>query len=175
VNAAGVALQKVSKTEAEKAEAIAVHRLNGLKSGDLVTISKQDLPGTVLFPATKYRTSNTLEGNSEVSVQELETRFLVISRERFLVLRTTKGTTMGVGGQATVVLNEHLTQLLRMTFRKRDPEMVTMYFSTNGSEENYNIDEDDEDSTSVERVRRYRVSKRAELVSSLQRNMQRFK
>ena len=175
VNAAGVALQKVSKTEAEKAEAIAVHRLNGLKSGDLVTISKQDLPGTVLFPATKYRTSNTLEGNSELSVQELETRFLVISRERFLVLRTTKGTTMGVGGQATVVLNEHLTQLLRMTFRKRDPEMVTMYFSTNGSEENYNIDEDDEDSTSVERVRRYRVSKRAELVSSLQRNMQRFK
>ena len=62
-----------------------------------------------------------------------------------------------------------------MTFRKRDPEMVTMYFSTDGTEENYIIGEDDEDSTSVERIRRYRVSKRAELVSALQRNMQRFK
>jgi len=173
--AAGTALQKVSKTESEKIEAIAVHRLNGLKDGDLITISKQDLPGTVLFPATKYRATNVPVADVESPTQELEVRFLVVSRERFLVLRPMKGTTMGVGGQATVVLNEHLTQLLRMTFRKRDPEMVTMYFSADGSEDNYNAFKDDEDSTSAERIRRYRVSKRAELVSALQKNMQRFK
>jgi len=173
--AAGAALQKVSKTEAEKAEAIAIHRLNGLKVGDSITISKQDLPGTVLFPATKYRATNAPISDVESPVQELEMRFLVVSRERFLVLRTIKGTIMGVGGQALVVLNEHLTQLLRMTFRKRDPEMVTMYFSADGSEGNCSAYEDDEDSTSTESVRRYRVSKRAELVSALQKNMQRFK
>ena len=179
----------VAKTEAEKAEALAVHKLNGLQRGDVVTITKKDLPGTVLFPATKFisvagvanaatvkdgTSSETGSGNIELSVK-LVPRFLVVSRERFLVLQVAAGAPMGIGSEATVVLNEHLTQLIRVTFRKKDPEMINLFFKNDGSIVNSSIREDEEDSTDEERIRRYRVSKRAELVETLQRNMQRFK
>ena len=40
----------------------------------------------------------------------------------------------GVGSQATVKSNHHLTELLKMTFRKRDPELITLFFASPGSE-----------------------------------------
>jgi hypothetical protein len=64
---------------------------------------------------------------------------------------------IGIGSKATVKSNHHLTELLKMTFRKSDPELICLYLGPEG------------------KIRQYRVSKRKEFVESLQKNMQRFK
>ena len=46
----------VSKTEAEKAQALAMHKLAGMMKGDQLTISRESLPGALLFPAKKVKT-----------------------------------------------------------------------------------------------------------------------
>ncbi len=56
-----------------------------------------------------------------------EHRFLVVTLERFLVLDS-KG--RGVGSPAVVKSNHHLTELHKMTFRKKDPELITLHFLT---------------------------------------------
>ncbi len=52
-------------------------------------------------------------------------------------------------------------QLMKMTFKKKDPELVTLYF----------VSPDLPDG----KARQYRVSKRQEFVNALQKNMERFK
>lgn len=154
----------ISKTQAEKAQALAMHKLAGLQQGDKVTISREALPGATLFPAIKYESVN--EGNegaaspTPVSSTPSPTahRFLVITRERFLVLDSDGG---GVGSKATVEYNHHLTELTKMTFRKKDPELITLFFAGGGD--------------STDNARQYRVSKRKEFVEGLQKAMQRFK
>ena len=195
-------------TEAERALALAMHRLNGLRRGDEITIAKEHLPGAVLFPANKFTTvhveplesvlhlpassSSTEEEEVKQEQEEpepaapqvqvrLQPRFLVVSRERFLVLRvlpasSQSGTSaMSVGAKAVVTLNVHLTQLLRMAFRKRDPELVTFVFACDGTPATMDVEEDDDDSTESERVQRFRVSKKKELIEALQAKMKRFK
>ncbi len=172
---AATAVYMAPISDAEKAEALATHRLNGLKYGDAVTVSKQDLPGTVLFHAEKYRLNDTLDF-AESNVLESEPLFLVISRERFIVLQICAGSTISVGASATVVSNDHLTQLLRIAFRKRDPNLVSLHFKSDGIDLNDSgADANVQRDPNKECIRRFRVSKHAELVAVLQKNMQRFK
>lgn len=200
----------ISRTDQERAQALALHMMAGLKKGDLISISREALPGAVLFPAIKYKDSKpeaggqmkekdgsatentpntdtnmpasspsmpapasedglkcddtppldasdpTLAPNSQPTSpsQEQVHRFLVVTRERFIVLDSGGS---GIGSKATVKSNHHLTELLKMTFRKSDPELICLFLGAEG------------------KIRQYRVSKRKEFVESLQKNMQRFK
>lgn len=47
----------VSKSDAEKAQALAMHKLAGLQKGDKIVISRETLPGALLFPARKLKAS----------------------------------------------------------------------------------------------------------------------
>lgn len=89
-------------------------------------------------------------------------RFLVVTKERFLVLDSDGN---GVGSEATVKSNHHLTELLKMTFRKKDPELITIWLLNNNAD----------GSAAEPKTRQYRVSKRQLFVETLQKNMQRFK
>ena len=50
---------------------------------------------------------------------------------------------------------------MKMTFKKKDPELVTLYFVS--------------PDIPTGKARQYRVSKRQEFVTALQKNMERFK
>ena len=140
----------ISRTDAERAQALAVHRLAGLRKGDEVTISKESLPGAILFPATKEKiTENATEEVPFIVVH----RYLVVTRERFIVLDSGG---KGVGSTAKVKSNHHLTELLKITYKKKNPELVTLYLATPGAVEG------------AERTRQYRVIKRKEFVEALQ-------
>ena len=81
-------------------------------------------------------------------------RYLVITKERFIVLDS-QG--KGVGSVATVKSNHHLTELIKITFKKRDPELVTLFVANpNGG-----------DSDGLKK-HQYRVVKRKEFVETLQ-------
>jgi hypothetical protein len=138
------------KTEQERAQALAIHRMSGLKKGDQITISRAELPGAILFPCTKHKevwvvpnqklkeeanavpapaTNEDLldMGDSEDSSQKeispndhekvkqeiVVSRYLVVSRERFMVLDANGG---GVGSIATVKSNHHLTEVRNCLF-----------------------------------------------------------
>ena len=48
-------LTPVVRTESERAQALALHKMNGIRRGETLKISRDDLPGAVLFPATILR------------------------------------------------------------------------------------------------------------------------
>lgn len=110
----------VIKTEKEKEQALALHKMAGLRKGDSVTINRQELPGAILFPSIKYKEVSNKEaepcaslgadGSSSATVtKQLQLhRYLVISRERFLVLDSGGG---GVGSRAVVKSNRHLSEV----------------------------------------------------------------
>jgi hypothetical protein len=99
----------ISKTEQEKAQALAMHRLAGFHKGDSVAIARDSLPGAVLFPAVKFKVLPDAEiGPDGQPQQTLVHRFLVVTRERFMVLDSHGG---GVGSTATVKSNHHLTEV----------------------------------------------------------------
>lgn len=108
----------ITRTENERAQALAMHRMAGLKKGDQISISRAELPGAVLFPCTKSKViqvpAQSNEESSEQSSEQLEnveitvSRYLVVSRERFIVLDSKGG---GVGAPATVKSNRHLTEV----------------------------------------------------------------
>ena len=111
----------VVKTEKEKEQALALHKMAGLRKGDSVTINRQELPGAVLFPSIKYKevvSSETepsalslgVDGSSSATAtKQLQLhRYLVVSRERFLVLDSSGG---GVGSRAVVKSNRHLSEV----------------------------------------------------------------
>jgi hypothetical protein len=50
-----------------------------------------------------------------------------------------------------------------MTFRKKDPELVTLHFLNSNAE------------SGATKTKVYRVSKRKDFIDALQKNMQRFK
>lgn len=145
----------ITKSDQERAQALALHRMSGLKKGDQVTISRAELPGAILFPCTKIKeiwvsslpksaedmkhdvavdpfeigkstsqdehhedTSSpeadkkeTEEGEAgKVKKEIVVSRYLVVSRERFMVLDANGG---GVGSIATVKSNHHLTEVTR--------------------------------------------------------------
>ena len=146
----------VSKTELEKAQALAMHRLAGMQQGDTFIICKENLPGAILFPALEMHEEVTVssgtvrelgvntQGNQDTGGNQdnenesskvsgpptspsisPDHRYLVVTRERLLVLDSGG---KGVGATATVKSNNHLTELIKMTFRKRDPDLVTLFF-----------------------------------------------
>jgi len=116
----------IVKTEKEKEQALALHKMAGLRKGDLVTINRQELPGAVLFPSIKYKevsvtaapapdseagSTASLGGDisSATATKQLQLhRYLVVSRERFLVLDSSGG---GVGSRAVVKSNRHLSEV----------------------------------------------------------------
>ena len=108
----------------------------GLRKGDAITISRADLPGSKLFPSVKVKVvlqpavedidlSNlNLDADGEqsgsapvvasttpgelVKKEIYLSRFLVVSRERLIVLDAHGG---GVGSAAVVKSNHHLTEV----------------------------------------------------------------
>jgi hypothetical protein len=98
----------ISRTDLEKAYALAMHVLAGLKAGDTLPINKDTLPGATLFPCIMYRSS--VEGSEGVEAVDHvpEHRFLVVTKERFLVIDSKGG---GVGSSGIVETNKHLTDV----------------------------------------------------------------
>ena len=171
------------KTEDEKAEALVMHQvraykhtashqykhhslrtpsqLAGLKRGDKLTISKESLPGAVLFPSVVYATDAS---GAPLSNGAPSHRFLACTRERFIVMDSGGG---GTGAVATVESNHHLTELLKMTFRKRDPELITLFFV--GAAEEVG------GQAGAGATMLCRVTESKAFVSALQKRMERFK
>ena len=90
----------ISKTEQEKQRALAIHKVAGLRRGDQIVIARESLPGALLYPATKYIADAVTGVSTEGEMQdekkeELSSdngskkplhRYLVVTRERFLIL-----------------------------------------------------------------------------------------
>merc|ERR1711871_1754221 len=228
----GVSIQK---SGLEKKQALAMHRLSGIRAGDEIKISKDSLPGAVLFPAFVVRSNEVKSPESNASTSPLpatppqantnetmnstcpspssaapplevpssspaimspladlkalkkaDHRYLVVTRERFIVLDSGGD---GVGANATVCSNNHLTELIKMTFRKKDPDLVNLFFlHTSGEDEGDehkdvqgNNDEAQQEQGNQSKQNMtlkpqpFRIAKRKEFIEVLQKNMQRFK
>ena len=72
----------------------------------------------------------------------------------------------GDAGQGVVKSNHHLSELTRMTFKKSDPTIITLYFK-NGM-----VEPDQEE---VPRARVYHMEKKERLILVLRTNMKRFR
>jgi hypothetical protein len=108
----------VRRTDIERAQALSLHKMAGLRKGDQISISKEFLPGAVLFPSLKYKVKAAATTTEEVASLsaadngvEFEQihRYLVVTKERFLVLDANGG---GVGSTAMVKSNHHLTEVI---------------------------------------------------------------
>jgi hypothetical protein len=74
--------------------------------------------------------------------------------------------------------NHHLTELVKLTFRKRDPELLTLYVThdVEGAEAAEDLDAKSRGAApSAMKIKQYRLVKRNELVEMLQTYMKRFK
>ena len=153
----------VTRTEAEKAQALAIHRLSGMQKGDTIVIAKENLPGAILFPSMKEKEVRDENGEVLIAIGPDGTtpqpvtssvhRYLVITKERFIVLDSGG---QGVGSTAEVKSNHHLTELVKITFKKRNPELVTLFISDPGGR------------YGDMKKHMYRVAKRQEFVATLQ-------
>lgn len=72
----------------------------------------------------------------------------------------------GVGTTGTVNANKHLTELQKMTFKKKAPDLISLFF--------HSPLEETADAQPVYK-RLFRVSKRDLFVETLQKNMVRFR
>lgn len=105
--------KEILKAQQSKQMALANHYLSGLKVGDMITITKKDLPGAVLFPALNETEGVENRTASDEVVAEAEGipqkhRFLAVTSERFIILDAKAG---GIGSQASVEANHHLTEV----------------------------------------------------------------
>jgi hypothetical protein len=147
----------VIRSDAEKAQALAIHILAGVQKGDQVKIEKASLPGAVLFPALKDKPDKDENGlvmlntTGEPRIKAVH-RFLVVTKERFIVLDS-KG--QGVGSIGHVKSNHHLTELVKITFKKKDPDSVILFISSAGKEP---------------KPHSYKVAKRNDFITTLQVN-----
>ena len=107
-------------------------------------------------------------------VEQLLHRYIVVTKERIIVLDSGGG---GVGSVSHVKSNHHLTELVKLTFKKRDPELLTLFVAQSLP----GMPEDDDDDGALDEKQRggakpvvppkqkqYRVTKRDELVEVLQ-------
>jgi hypothetical protein len=145
----------VVRSEAEKSQALAMHLLAGVQKGDEVRIEKASLPGAVLFPALKDKVEKDEDGLVVLDTRgEPRTcpvhRFLVVTKERFIVLDS-KG--QGVGSVGHVKSNHHLTELIKITFKKKDPDGVVLFTSAPGRDP---------------KPHSYKVAKRNDFIKTLQ-------
>jgi hypothetical protein len=122
-------------TDYDRQQALVLHKLAGLQKGASIEISRDFLPGALLFPCHKYKhfrassaagaagamdVSKLLDAPDSDSLDEaghgasgseviMEVhRYLVVTKERFMVLDADGG---GVGSPATVKSNHHLTEV----------------------------------------------------------------
>lgn len=152
----------VTRSDAEKSQALAMHILAGVQKGDEVKIEKASLPGAVLFPALKDKMVKDQEGlvlldtNGEPKTSPVH-RFLVVTKERFIVLDSGG---QGVGSVGLVKSNHHLTELIKITFKKKDPDGVILFTSVPGKDL---------------KPHSYKVAKRGDFIKTLQEKMKRFK
>eukprot|EP00603_Paraphysomonas_imperforata_P008007 CAMPEP_0114431854 /NCGR_PEP_ID=MMETSP0103-20121206/10834_1 /TAXON_ID=37642 ORGANISM="Paraphysomonas imperforata, Strain PA2" /NCGR_SAMPLE_ID=MMETSP0103 /ASSEMBLY_ACC=CAM_ASM_000201 /LENGTH=1306 /DNA_ID=CAMNT_0001601471 /DNA_START=25 /DNA_END=3945 /DNA_ORIENTATION=- len=152
----------VVRSEAEKSQALAMHILAGVQKGDEVKIAKDSLPGAVLFPALKDKLDKDEDGmvlldtKGEPKTKPVH-RFLVVTKERFIVLDSGG---KGVGSVGLVKSNHHLTELIKITFKKKDPDGVILFISSPGKEP---------------KPHSYKVAKRNDFIKTLQEKMKRFK
>ena len=100
-------------------------------------------------------------------------RYLVITKERIIVLDSGGA---GVGAEATVKSNHHLTELAKLTFKKKDLESLTLFVTNNnpigtslGDDMVDSLDNKSRGSSQLTtKAKEYRVAKRDELVDVLQ-------
>merc|ERR1712139_627754 len=119
------------------------------------------------------------------ALKKVDHRYLVVTRERFIVLDSGGD---GVGAAAKVCSDNHLTELIKMTFRKKDPDLVNLFFLHMNAEDNLGVEQKDgqenSDTTQQQQQQQqtmtlkpqpFRIAKRKEFIEVLQKNMQRFK
>lgn len=97
-----------------------------------------------------------------------------MTKERIIVLDSGGG---GVGSLATVKSNHHLTELIKLTFKKKDPELLTLFVANSligmgdgDIDETDNLDQKSRGGKVPlpSKAKQYRVTKRDELVDVLQ-------
>ena len=116
-------------------------------------------------------------------------RYLVVTRERFIVFDSGGE---GVGAEAVVKSNNHLTELIKMTFKKKDPDLACLYFvnltppiaAVKEEEVKEGKDESGPSADSASpsgpgevplKMKQFRIAKRKDFIDVLQKNMMRFK
>ena len=169
------------KSDLDRELALKQHALNGLQKGQPIDISPESLPNTQLFPVYKLKKSppssslpsSPSSPSSPAVVVELP-RFIVLTPERIIVLEEEGGRAGGRAGQGRVKSNHHLTELARMTFLKKTPDVVTLYFRKGGMEDEGGREEGSPKKEDL-KGRAYRVARKEEFIGALQGRLQRFK
>lgn len=147
----GAALDGDSEGEAEEAEKGAEGEEGSLTASYLA-----------LLGATAGVTPADLEPTPDAPPVPLLPRLLVVTSDRFIVLTHAGPSTTAdvpLGSECVVTSNHHLSELVKMAFKKRDPDLVTLFLlSTEGTQS-----------------KRYRIGRKNDFVAVLQHNMLRFK
>lgn len=103
----------------------------------------------------------------------------MLTPERIIVLEEEGGRAGGKAGQGRVKSNHHLTEIARMTFLKKTPDVITLYFRMGGMKEGEGGREKVVEGGSPKKEnlkgRAYRVSEKEEFIGALQGRLQRFK
>ena len=107
-------------------------------------------------------------------------RLLVVTRERLLVLAAPLGSDDALpllGSEYVVKSNHHLSELVKIAFKKRDPDLVTLFLLSSLTEV---VEAPGGDGAPVggagqTRFMKYRIARKGDFVAVLQHNMQRFK
>ena len=60
----------IKKTDTERQQALILHKLAGLRKLDNITITKEYLPGAILFPCHKYKIMKATEDNDLINTTE---------------------------------------------------------------------------------------------------------
>ena len=120
----------LTKSAREKDAALASHKISGLGHGDVLMISRASLPDSILYHARIYTPTeeNLIECNEIINPKDENDsslhRFLCVTSDRLLVLDSGG---KGEGNIAKVDANHHLTRLEKLTFRKREPDVINIF------------------------------------------------
>ena len=109
VMASGKPLRDVDDSSSLQSDALAASTLVSLVNTNIdEKISFEDQPSTSSSPMSASSPINAQLAEEQKKKQVLVHRFLVISRERFIVLDSNG---QGIGSEATVKSNHHLTEV----------------------------------------------------------------
>lgn len=166
--------QKTQTNDLDRELALKQHALNGLQKGGEVSISPEALPGAQLFSVYKLKKgARSPSSSSPTSAPELA-RYIVLTPERIIVLEEA-GRKARKAGQGRVKSNHHLTELARMTFMKREPDIVTLYFRNPECQAGTEDTEAGPQKKENLKGRAYRIGQKEEFIAALQLRLQRFK
>lgn len=122
-----------------------------------------------LLVATAGVTPADLEPTPGAPPAPLLPRLLVVTSDRFIVLTHAGPSTTAdvpLGSECVVTSNHHLSELVKMAFKKRDPDLVTLFLLSTEAAAG---------ADSGTRSKRYRIGRKNDFVAVLRHNMQRFK